>query len=144
MNDETFEPKNDLEHKLLAAANGELSGEDLLVALMESQVFMPVEDEVEAIANFQRSTYARPLVVQDEVGTHVLVLFSSPERARIAVAEFPRFGGGLLAEFRWVLERVDEGAGITINPGWDVGMDLDPETISQLVRDLNADRARLH
>lgn len=144
MNDETFEPKNELEHKLLAAANGEISGEDLLVVLMEAQVFMPVEDEINAIQNFQRSTYARPLVVQDEAGTHVLVLFSSPERARVAAEEFPAFGGGLLAEFSWVLERVDEGAGITINPGWEVGMDLDPETVGQLVRDLNADKTRLH
>lgn len=136
MSDEIFEPKNDLEQKLLAAANGELEVDDLISGLLDVQVFMPVEDEDSGIQGFQRSVYARPLVVQDEEGTHVLVLFSSPERAKVVMEEFPKFGGGLLADFRWVLERVDAGAGVTINPGWDVGIDLDPETVAELSRQL--------
>jgi hypothetical protein len=144
MDDETFEPKNELEQRLLAAANGEISSEELIGGLLDAQVFMPVEDEDSGIIGFQRSTYARPLVVQAEEGVHVLVLFSSPERAKPVVEEFPKFGGGLLADFRWVLERIDAGAGVTINPGWDVGIDLDPETVEQLAQELLAEKARLH
>lgn len=147
MNDETqeiFEAKNDLEHKLLAAANGDLSSEELIAGLLDAQVFMPVEDEDSGIIGFQRSTYARPLVVQAEKGVHVLVLFSSPERAKVVVQEFPKFGGGLLTDFRWVLERIDAGAGVTINPGWEIGIDLDPETVAQLTQELLAEKARLH
>lgn len=143
-NEEMFEPKNDLEHKLLAATNGEISVEELISGLLDAQVFMPVEDEDIAIKGFQRSTYARPLVVQAEGGTHVLVLFSSPERARLVIEEFPKFGGGLLAEFRWVLERIDAGAGVTINPGWDVGVDLEPETVAQLMQELSEENKPLH
>ena len=83
-------------------------------------------------------------MVQAEEGVHVLVLFSSPERAKVVVQEFPKFGGGLLAEFRWVLERIDAGAGVTINPGWEVGIDLDPETVAQLAQELLAEKAKLH
>ncbi len=144
MSDETFEPKNELEHRLLAAANGEISSEELIGGLLDAQVFMPVEDEDSGIIGFQRSTYARPLVVQAEEGVHVLVLFSSPERAKPVVEEFPKFGGGLLADFRWVLERIDAGAGVTINPGWEIGIDLDPETVEQLAQELLAEKARLH
>ena len=147
MNDETqeiFEAKNELEHKLLAAANGELSSEELIAGLLDAQVFMPVEDEESGIIGFQRSTYARPLVVQAEEGVHVLVLFSSPERSKLVVQEFPKFGGGLLTDFRWVLERIDAGAGVTINPGWEVGIDLDPETIAQLTQELLEEKAKLH
>lgn len=144
MSDETFEPKNELEQRLLAAANGEISSEELIGGLLDAQVFMPVEDEDSGIIGFQRSTYARPLVVQAEEGVHVLVLFSSPERAKPVVEEFPKFGGGLLADFRWVLERIDAGAGVTINPGWEVGIDLDPETVEQLAQELLAEKARLH
>lgn len=144
MNDEIFEPKNDLEHKLLAAANGEISGDELIGGLLDAQVFMPVEDEDTGIQGFQRSTYARPLVVEADGGIHVLVLFSSPERAKAVIEEFPKFGGGLLADFRWVLERIDAGAGVTINPGWEVGIDLDPETVEQLAQELIAEKARLH
>ena len=144
MNDETFEPKNELEHRLLAAANGEISSEELIGGLLDAQVFMPVEDEDSGIIGFQRSTLARPLVVQAEGGVHVLVLFSSPERAKLVVDEYPKFGGGLLADFRWVLERIDAGAGVTINPGWEIGIDLDPETVEQLAQELLAEKARLH
>lgn len=133
MNDGEFEPKNDLEHKLLAAANGEMSSDDLIDGLLDAQVFMPVEDDASGIQGFQRSTAARPLVVEDEEGTHVLLLFSSPERSRIISGEFPDFGGGLLTDLRWVLERIDAGAGVSINPGWDVGIDLEPDVVSRLI-----------
>lgn len=144
MNDEIFEPKNELEQQLLAAANEEISSDELISGLLDAQVFMPVEDEDSGIVGFQRSTYARPLVVEAEGGLHVLVLFSSPERAKPVIEEFPKFGGGLLAEFRWVLERIDAGAGITINPGWDVGIDLDPETVEQLIQEVRSDKNELH
>lgn len=143
MSDEIFEPKNELEQKLLAAANGELDVEELIGGLLDQQVFMPVEDEDSGIQGFQRSLRARPLVVQDEEGVHVLVLFSSPERGKVVMQEFPKFGGGLLAEFRWVLERIDAGAGVTINPGWDVGIDLDPETVAELSQQLAEEKGPL-
>jgi hypothetical protein len=142
MSDEIFEPKNDLEHKLLAAANGELEVDDLIAGLLDDQVFMPVEDEDSGIQGFQRSLHARPLVVQDEEDTHVLVLFSSPERAKVVMQEFPKFGGGLLADFRWVLERIDAGAGVTINPGWEIGIDLDPESVASLSQQLAEEKAQ--
>lgn len=144
MSDEIFEPKNELEKKLLAAANGEMEIDDLISGLLDEQVFMPVEDEDSGIQGFQRSLHARPLVVQDEEGTHVLVLFSSPERAKVVKEEYPKFGGGLLADFRWVLERIDAGAGITINPGWDVGIDLDTEIVAALSQQLAEENAPLH
>ncbi len=144
MSDEMFEPKNELEQKLLAAANGELDAEKLISGLLDEQVFMPVEDEDSGIQGFQRSLHARPLVVQDEEGVHVLILFSSPERAKVVMEEFPKFGGGLLADFRWVLERIDAGAGVSINPGWDVGIDLDTETVAALSQQLAEEKAPLH
>ena len=74
----------------------------------------------------------------------MLVLFSSPERAKVVKEEYPKFGGGLLADFRWVLERIDAGAGITINPGWDVGIDLDTEIVAALSQQLAEENAPLH
>ena len=48
------------------------------------------------------------------------------------VRDFPGYEGGLLAEFSWVLERTGSGVGISINPNWPVGMDLEPEMVQQL------------
>ena len=144
MENEDFEPKNELEQKLLAAALGEISSEDLIAGMLDAEVFMPVEDEDTQIQGFQKSTYARPLVVQDEEGTHILVLFSSPERAKRLIEEFPDFKGGLLTNFRWVLERIDSGAGVTINPGWEVGIDLEPEVVGQLMAEAAASPNPMH
>jgi hypothetical protein len=133
MNQE-FEPRNDLEHKLVAAMEGRADSDAFMRELLDEQVFMPVRDEVDSgIKGFQRTTRATPLVVQDDEGANVLVLFTSPERAKDFVAEFPGYGGGLLTEFRWVLERMEPGYSIVLNPGWDFGIDMEPETVAQMI-----------
>ncbi len=132
MNEQALEPRNDLERRLLAAQAGGTSPEAFMEELMDAQVFLPVQDEPDQIKGFQRSSRARPLVLQGEDGIQVLVLFTSPERAKAFVKEFQDYGGGLLTEFRWVLERVGEGNAIVINPGLELGIDLEPEMVRRL------------
>jgi hypothetical protein len=128
---DTFEARNELEQKLLAAQEGRLTSEDFMHYLMETQVFMPVKDSV-GIAGFTSSDKAVPLTIRAEDNTEVLILFTSPERAKAFVAAYPGYDGGLLAEFSWILERTGSGIGISINPDWPVGIDLEPEMIQQL------------
>jgi hypothetical protein len=129
---EQFEPRNDLERHLLAAQEGEVSDDAFMQKLMASQVFMPVQDEATAIANFQRSDKAVPLMLESEEGGQVVILFTSPERAKPFLKDFPGYGGGLLTEFTWVLERTGSGVGISLNPGWPVGIDMEPQMVAQL------------
>ncbi len=131
-----FIPHNDLEQELMAVHKGEAEAEDFVLRLLGQQVFMPVKDEKDAIQGFQRSTQAQPLVVADEDGERVLVLFTSPERAKSMVADFPDYSGGLLTEFSWLLRRMDGGFHIALNPGWDIGMDFDADTVAQLIAQL--------
>ena len=91
---------------------------------------MPIQDD--SILGIQRSTSAKPLVVEDENGIPVMLLFTSPERAKPVVQEFPGFGGGLLTEFKWILEKTEAGMGISLNPGWEIGYDIEPETLERL------------
>jgi hypothetical protein len=142
MHEEAFEPKNELEKKLLAAMSGELSSEDFMRELMVEQVFIPVRDEPDSgIKGFQRTTKATPLIIEDE-GTNILVMFTNPERARDFLAEFPGFGGGILVEFSWILERVAAGFAISVNPGLDVGIDIEPEIVTQMLELLAAESAK--
>ncbi|HUW29746.1 MAG TPA: SseB family protein [Sulfuriferula sp.] len=136
MNQDTFEPKNELEKQLQCALDGSVSGDDFMRYLMDAQVFMPVEDEANQIKGFQRSTRAQPLVLEDETGTQVLVLFTSPERAKAFVENHPGYGGGLLTEFAWVLRKMGAPAGIALNPGLDAGFDLEPEMVADLMSNL--------
>lgn len=130
LHEAAFEAKNNLEHQLEALHDGGLSEEDFLRHLSGTEIFMPIQDN--STLGIQRSTSAKPLVVEDESGIPVLLLFTSPERAKPIVQEFPGFGGGLLTEFKWILEKMDAGVGISLNPGWEIGYDIEPDTVKRL------------
>lgn len=141
MTPQPIEPKNELERKLVAAMNGELSGEDFMQELLVEQVFIPIRDDKDdGIAGFQRTTKATPLVVCDEDGQNILVLFTSPERAKDFLAETPGYSGGLLAEFEWIVERMEPGFAIVVNPGDEFGIDIAPEDVTVML-ELLASRA---
>ena len=128
---ETFEARNELEINLLAAQEGQMSSESFMEYLLESQVFMPVKDSI-GIEGFTSSDKAMPLTLKTEDNIEVLILFTSPDRSKEFMQDFPGYDGGLLAEFKWVLERTGSGIGVSINPSEPVGMDLEPEMIEQL------------
>lgn len=128
-----FIPHNALEEQLAAVHAGTLDAETFVLQLAGQQLFMPVRDEKNPIQGFQRSVQAEPLIIETEDGERVLAVFSSPERAKPLVEHFPEFSGGLLTEFSWLLRRIGGGVPIALNPGWDIGMDFDADTIAQLV-----------
>ncbi len=130
MND-TFIPANDIEEKLLAAQEGRLPGEIFMQELLQAQLFMPILDK-HGIGGLQPSASATPLTLTDDEGTELLILFTSPERAKVFVQDFPGYEGGLLAEFTWILEKLGSGHGISINPNWAVGIEMAPEMIEAL------------
>lgn len=130
MND-TFIPANDIEEKLNAAQEGRLSGEEFMQELLQAQLFMPILDK-HGIGGLQTSASATPLTLNNDEDVEVLILFTSPERAREFVKDFPGYEGGLLAEFTWILEKLGAGHGISINPNWAVGIDMAPEMIEAL------------
>ena len=70
-------------------------------------------------------------------GEEILVLFTSPDRAKAFVSDYPGYGGGLVAEFTWVLEKLGVGYGITLNPGQEVGIELGAEALQQLTASEN-------
>jgi hypothetical protein len=131
---EVFEPRNDLEKSLLDAQEGRIPGEQFMQQLLESQVYMPIlEKQGNAIGNIQLDNKAKPLSIKDESGEEFLILFTSPERAPDFVKDYPGYGdGGLLAEFSWIMEKMGVGFGISLNPNWPVGIDLEPEIVKQL------------
>ncbi len=128
---EPFVSRNELEEKLMAAQEGQLPGNEFMHYLMDTQVFIPVKDSI-GIEGFTASDKAVPLTLKAEDDMETLILFSSPERAKVFLQDYPGYEGGLLVEFKWVLERAGTGIGISINPDWPVGMDLEPEMVRQL------------
>ena len=132
------EARNELEAKILDAQEGRITSDDLLKILMGSQVFMPVQDEKAPVLNIQRSARAQALVLSAEDGTPILALFSSPERAKPFIENFPGFTGGILESFKWVLQNMGSGYGIALNPESEVGFDMEPEIVQGLIQQLAA------
>jgi len=128
-----FLPENDLEKRLIQAQTGEISGELFLKEMMDMELFMPVFEKND-IAGFQDSEKAKPLIVEDDDGQQLVVLFTSPERAKEFLTDFPGYGGGLLAEFSWIIEKLGAGVGVIVNPGMEVGLELEAEMLEQLVQ----------
>jgi len=125
-------PRNDVERLLVEMQQGDLDPETFAKRLIDVEVFMPAKEDKYKIAGFQSSTKAEPLVLEDEEGNRVLITFSTPERAKAFVAEFPGFGGGLLTEMSWILRRMGENMGLSINPGEELGYDFDPDMVAML------------
>jgi hypothetical protein len=99
---------------------------------MQSEVFMPVYEKYQ-IAGFGTSQTAKPLMLKDEIGgEELLVLFTSPDRAKEFVKDYPGYGGGLVVELSWILEKAGVGYGISLNPGLDAGLELEAEALRQL------------
>ncbi len=137
---ETFQPKNELEQQLLDAQEGRSPSELFMHQLLAAQVFMPVYDE-QPIGNFQRSNKAKPLSLTDEDGTPILILFTSPERAKTFVKDYPGYEGGILTEITWIFDRLGTGYAISLNPGWEVGLDLDAADVQYLAEQYAAQKA---
>lgn len=133
---DAFIPQNELERRLVAAQDGDIPPEAFIETLLGSEVFMPIYER-HAIGGLQTEQRAQPLKVASDSGGEVLVLFTSPERAKRFVQDFPGYGGGLVAELTWVFEKLGIGYGITLNPDQPYGMDFearDVEAIAQRAR----------
>lgn len=143
MTSDANEAKNELEQKLLAAIEGELPSEEFMQELLTQQVFIPIKDDKDSgIKGFQHTTKATPLVVEDDEGRNILILFTSPERAKDFLEDVPGYSGGLLADFSWIVERMDPGFAISVNPGLELGMDIEPENVTEMIQLLAAQQAK--
>lgn len=130
MSAEDFAPTTDIEHKLVDAQEGRLSSKDFMRELLEATVFLPVYDD--SVSGTHVSDKARPISIRLEDNTEIMVIFTSPERAKDFLEQAPGKSGGILESFRWIAEHAGTGVGISINPGWDFGLDIEPEMVAQL------------
>ncbi len=123
--------KNEIEKLLIKAQAGELDNETFMNELMESQLFMPIYGEQE-IGGLQTSNQPTPLILKDGSGVEVLILFTSPDRARNFVKNYPGYDhGGLSAEFKWIAAKLAIGYAISINPDHELGFDLEAGSVDR-------------
>lgn len=131
-----FSPLNDLEAVLQSVRAGGVAVSVFMDALMGAQVFVLLDQDPGPEGNWQES--ASPLVLSSHQGVPVLAIFTAPERAIAMTNQFPAFAYGLLIDFSWLLQRINAGAGLVINPGTLVGMEMPPAGVQQLQQELRS------
>ncbi|HIJ22974.1 MAG: SseB family protein [Gammaproteobacteria bacterium] len=128
---------SDLKQLLTKAHQGEIEIEAFMSQFLTAQIFMPVTDPDNDGQNtpvgFQKSDKAKPLTLETEEGFSVMVIFSDPQQSKEFIKNYPEYDGGFIAEVPWMLERLGEGMGVSLNPDAEEGIDFDPETIRQLL-----------
>lgn len=124
--------QNELENKLAKLIAEGIAEDEFIPFLLNAQIFMPIQGNPGASKDFDDNAKPQPLIVKDEDDTEVLVVFSSTERAREFMQDYPDYVGGLLTEFSWVLRKLDGPLNISLNPGWEYGINLDEELIDVL------------
>jgi hypothetical protein len=119
-------PSNPLETALVAAKKGELPVVQFLPVLLDSDVVVASANEV-----LPDGFGLRPLIF-DRGGTAMIAIFSSAERAK-PFEEQARHA--FVVNARTFLAGLAPSAGVVLNPGWDVGLDLGPEGIRDILGD---------
>jgi hypothetical protein len=127
-----FEPQNQLEQLLCTAQQGDLAPTALMDTLIDAEIFMPIYEPPNQIGGLQTNERAQPLILTDD-GQQYLILFTSPERAKHFVKDFPGYEGGLLVTVRWILERCGLGMTLALNPDQAVGLEIAAQDVLKLV-----------
>lgn len=121
--EEQFDPENELEEELLAAQQGKLNLDEFMVRLLKSDLFIPsatpFDDDL---------AKATPLIYKRE-GKQLLTVFTSLERAKTAQSKASYC---LSMNARELVLRMPPEHGVVINPGYRVGLELDPVAVSDL------------
>lgn len=122
-----FHPLNDFESSLLVASENGLSIEMFVRGLLISDLALPCAKEVQS-----DGSGFEPILFNKH-GTNMISAFSDKTRiSQLAhIAQYCLVMNGLEA-----LRRIPSGYGLVINPGLDVGFELSPEGIAQIIKDM--------
>jgi hypothetical protein len=125
-----FHPSNELEHALVQAQAREMSVDDFFARLLASQVAILLDRKVPQSGWHNGIS---PLVlVSPRAGNNVLAVFTSVERATPMSQNSKTHKYALLVDFRWVLKGTTPGLGVVVNPGWPVGVEIEPARVVEL------------
>jgi len=74
-----------------------------------------------------------PLTIETEAGS-AYAIFSSPNRAKTMLEQFPDYENGMLVDFKWLLDQAAPNLGLSLNPGLELGIDIAPEMLKQFTQ----------
>jgi hypothetical protein len=134
MSDPVFVPANDLERTLAHAKAGAREVPEFLDQMLRSQVVLLADKEI-GPEGWDNSANLLILTTPDKGPG--LCVFTSVERAQVWLQRFPDFEYALTVDCPWVLQGVQSGTAVLINPGWGEGLVIPPHAVEELKRAAN-------
>lgn len=123
---QSFVPMNELESMLVQAKNGQAPVSDLIRALVDSDVALPSRSEVLADGKgFEPLLFSKEKV-------QMVACFTDKSRIGEYVKMTPYC---LVMKGKDFLRGLPSGHGVVINPGQEVGFDISPDGVSEVLND---------
>ncbi len=126
---------NDLEHELAKGKREDSSPVDVILALLNNEIFVLSREEVE-----DGSDSVDPLLLTNKDGGPMLAVFSHPSRVPETYAEVAPYALGIQGAV--VVQSLSGDTGMVINPGHELGFEIDPEGVANIQRDFRPANAR--
>jgi hypothetical protein len=121
----SFAPETPIEHRILAAQKGELSGDALLREIAASNLFIPSKDDVQ-----EDGSRFQPVLIEME-GQPYVAVYTALSRAPKDLT--PHLLQALGAHF---FARLPPGYGVMINPGYAAEMLVPAHGVAAFQQDL--------
>ncbi len=119
-----FISRNDLERLLEKTQKDQFNFENFMKRFLIEEIVVPSSIEI-INGNFD------PLLFNKD-GIYMMASFTSIDLLEVYKREIKQY---LMIVGRQMLEQVPDGIGIVVNPGYEVGFDISPKGIKQILRD---------
>jgi len=130
MTQSDFGASNELEQLLVRVHRGWAKMEEFIAALPGSRVVLLTDKEVGP----DWDDAVLPLAIRLPEGPLALAVFTAKQRVMPWLPKFTQFNYVVELDFPAVLARMQPGAAMLIDPGWDLGLIMKSDTLDEMKR----------
>lgn len=127
--DTAITPHNEFERSIMDALAEKINFDEFCELFMQSQVFILLDRDLEADPDMDNFN---PLALTHSDGYDALVIFSSQELAEGMLDQTGDHQYIMVTDVTWIVEGISKGAGMMLNPGTVIAVDLEPQMVEHL------------
>lgn len=127
--DSAITPHNEFEQCIIDALAEMITFDEFCNVFVQCQVFILLDRDLEADPDME---HFNPLALMSTKGFDALVIFSSQELAEGILDQAGDHQYIMVTDVTWIIEGINEGAGLMLNPGTLLAVDIEPQMVEHL------------
>jgi len=127
--DSAITPHNEFEQSIIDALAEIISFDQFCEVFMTTQVFIFLDSDLDADPEMENFN---PLALTSPKGYDALVIFSSQELAESILDQTGDHQYIMVVDTAWIVEGINPGAGLMLNPGTLLAVDIEPQMVEHL------------